>query len=58
MPTTNFPKTIFAVGSLPADRMQRTAKRVDAIRKDVEDLGLADDYTLADVAIKYCAFSP
>lgn len=35
------------------DRMQRTAVRVDQIREDLEQFGLIDQYTLADVALKF-----
>ncbi|MAI70298.1 MAG: oxidoreductase [Rhodopirellula sp.] len=39
------------------DRMARTADRVEAIRADLEDFGLADQYSLADLSLKF-ALSP
>lgn len=35
------------------DRMERTVARVEEIRKDVERFNLADQYSLADVALKF-----
>ncbi|TWU42847.1 aldo/keto reductase [Novipirellula artificiosorum] len=40
------------------DRMSRTVERVDQIREDVVAFGLADDYTLADVALKFALSRP
>ena len=40
------------------DRMQRTAERVDQIREDIDRFGLTDQYTLADVALKFVLASP
>jgi aryl-alcohol dehydrogenase-like predicted oxidoreductase len=40
------------------DRMQRTIDRVAAIKQDIADFGIADDYTLADVAIKFAMSRP
>jgi aryl-alcohol dehydrogenase-like predicted oxidoreductase len=53
-----FPENDFRQRFFAGDRMQRTATRVDAIRQDVESLGLADDYSLADVAIKFVLARP
>ena len=39
------------------DRMARTADRVEAVRADLEDFGLADQYSLADLSLKF-ALSP
>ena len=35
------------------DRMRRTADRVDGIRDDLRKFDIQDDYTLADVALKF-----
>ena len=38
--------------------MQRTAERVDQIRADIEQFGLTDQYTPADVALKFVLARP
>ncbi len=40
------------------DRMQRTAERVAEIRADMDALGLSDDYSMADVALKFALSRP
>ncbi len=40
------------------DRLQRTVGRVDQIRADVEQFEIADQYTLADVALKFVLARP
>lgn len=48
-----FPETDFRHQYFAGDRMQRTADRLDEIRSDLERFGLSDQYTLADVALKF-----
>ncbi|QDT12790.1 aldo/keto reductase [Planctomycetes bacterium K23_9] len=43
----------FRSGFFAGDRMQRTADRVDAIREDLEKFGVSDQYSLADIALKF-----
>ena len=38
--------------------MQRTADRVAEIRADMDALGLSDDYSMADVALKFALSRP
>ena len=52
-----FPETDFRHRFFAGDRMARTAERVEAIRADRERLGLADTYSMADLAIRF-ALSP
>ncbi|MEM8668970.1 MAG: aldo/keto reductase [Planctomycetota bacterium] len=40
------------------DRLQRTVDRVEEIRSDVEEFGLTDQYSLADLAIKFVLARP
>ncbi len=40
------------------DRMRRAAGRVDQVRQDVEQFGLQDQYTLADIALKFALARP
>lgn len=40
------------------DRMQRTAQRVQEIRSDIQQFGLADQYSLIDVALKFVLARP
>lgn len=56
--THQFPPDDFRSEFFAGDRMQRTAQRVDAIRQDIESLGLADAYTMADVALKFVLDRP
>ncbi len=48
-----FPESDFRHRFFAGDRMQRTAQRIDEIRADVEHFGLTEQYTLADVALKF-----
>jgi aryl-alcohol dehydrogenase-like predicted oxidoreductase len=48
-----FPESDFRNHFFAGDRMQRTADRIDLIRSDIERFGLSDQYTLADVALKF-----
>jgi aryl-alcohol dehydrogenase-like predicted oxidoreductase len=52
-----FPADDFRSRYFAGDRMRRTVQRVQEIRKDIEQFGLADQYSLADVALKF-ALSP
>ncbi len=40
------------------DRLSRTVDRVAAVKSDLDEFGLADDYTLTDVAIKFALSHP
>ena len=53
----HFPEADFRSQYFAGDRMARTANRVEAIRADLEDFGLADQYSLADLSLKF-ALSP
>ena len=53
-----FPEDDFRSQFFAGDRMERTSKRVDAIREDIEAMGISDDYSLADVAIKFVLARP
>ncbi len=48
-----FPSDDFRSQYFAGDRMERTVRRVEEIRKDVEQFGLADQYSMADVALKF-----
>ncbi len=48
-----FPADDFRSGYFAGDRLDRAVSRVEEIRRDVADAGLADSHTLADVAIKF-----
>ncbi len=50
---TSIPDDDFRSRYFAGDRMERTAARVEEIRRDIEQFGLADQYSLADVAIKF-----
>jgi aryl-alcohol dehydrogenase-like predicted oxidoreductase len=52
-----FPENDFRHRYFEGDRLARTMNRVEAIRDDVRRHGLADQYSLADVALKF-ALSP
>jgi aryl-alcohol dehydrogenase-like predicted oxidoreductase len=52
-----FPEDDFRSRYFGGDRMRRVAARVAEIRKDVEAFGLAGQYSLADIALKF-ALSP
>jgi len=48
-----FPQDDFRHHYFAGDRMARTAERVQQIRADLTQFGLDDEYSLADVAIKF-----
>ena len=48
-----FPPDDFRSRYFAGDRMERTVGRVEEIRKDIEQFGLGDRYSLADVALKF-----
>ena len=48
-----FPDDDFRHQFFAGDRMERTADRVDAIRADMKQFEIIDQYTLADVALKF-----
>ena len=52
-----FPQSDFRSQYFAGDRMARTVERVEAIRSDLEDFGLAEQYSLVDLALKF-ALSP
>ena len=53
-----FPADDFRSHYFAGDRMARTACRVQKIRQDIEALGLAEQYSMADVAIKFVLARP
>lgn len=53
----HFPKDDFRSNYFAGDRMARTCLRLATIRKDIEEFGLADQYSPADIALKF-ALSP
>jgi aryl-alcohol dehydrogenase-like predicted oxidoreductase len=48
-----FPEDDFRSHYFAGDRMSRTVKRLEAIREDVARYGLDDQYSMADIAIKF-----
>ncbi|XZE53442.1 aldo/keto reductase [Planctomycetaceae bacterium SH139] len=48
-----FPSDDFRSNYFAGDRLPRTVQRVEEIRADLQRLGLADTYSLADLAIKF-----
>lgn len=52
-PTDDFRSQYFA-----GDRMARVVDRVEAIREDLQQFGLEDQYSLADVALKFVLARP
>ncbi|MDA8744012.1 aldo/keto reductase [Rubripirellula amarantea] len=48
-----FPKDDFRHAYFAGDRMARTSARVGEILQDIEALGLSEEYSLADVALKF-----
>jgi aryl-alcohol dehydrogenase-like predicted oxidoreductase len=48
-----FPADDFRSGYFAGDRLDRAVERVEEIRRDIADAGLADSHTLAEVAIKF-----
>ena len=53
-----FPADDFRSKYFSGDRMSRTSARVQEIACDLEELGLADDYSLAAAAIKFSGSHP
>ncbi len=53
-----FPKDDFRSQYFAGDRMDRTAKRVAEITQDIADFGLSENYTAADVALKFVLSRP
>ena len=53
-----FAKNDFRSHFFAGDRMQRTSERVEAIRADAEQFGIADQYTMADIALKFVLARP
>jgi aryl-alcohol dehydrogenase-like predicted oxidoreductase len=53
-----FPEDDFRSNFFAGDRMARTVDRVEQIRADLDQFGLSDQYTLADVAIKFALSRP
>ncbi len=53
-----FPDHDFRHQFFAGDRMQRTSERVKAIRADAEQFGIADQYTMADIALKFVLARP
>jgi len=53
-----FPESDFRSQYFAGDRMPRVADRVEAIRSDLEDFGLSDQYSLADVCLKFVLSRP
>jgi aryl-alcohol dehydrogenase-like predicted oxidoreductase len=57
-PEHQFDESDFRHRYFAGDRMRQTAERVEEIRADVEAFGLSDQYTLADVALKFVLARP
>ncbi len=53
-----FPEGDFRGRYFAGDRMHRTAARVEQIGADLDQFGLSDQYTLADVALKFVLARP
>ena len=53
-----FPDDDFRSQYFAGDRMERTAMRLEAIHDDIEALGLSENYSMADVAIKFVLARP
>tara|TARA_R110002049_G_scaffold27321_2_gene94253 strand:- start:468941 stop:469927 length:987 start_codon:yes stop_codon:yes gene_type:complete len=53
-----FPDDDFRHQYFAGDRMKRTAERVEQIRADLVTFGLEEDYSLADVALKFALSRP
>jgi len=56
-PEHRFPESDFRSQYFAGDRMARTVDRVEAIRADLDEFGLAEQYSLADLSLKF-ALSP
>ncbi|MDF1842132.1 MAG: aldo/keto reductase [Rubripirellula sp.] len=57
-PAHEFDSSDFRHRYFAGDRMRRTAERVEEIRADMEEFGLADRYSLADLALKFVLSRP
>ncbi|MEM9825173.1 MAG: aldo/keto reductase [Planctomycetota bacterium] len=55
---TSFPEDDFRHQFFAGDRLQRTLTRVEAVQSLIDQAGLGEDYSLADVAIKFAAARP
>ncbi len=53
-----FPEDDFRSGYFQGDRLARTNHRIAAIREDLIEYDLNDDYTLADLAIRFAGSHP
>ncbi len=53
-----FPENDFRRQYFAGDRLDRALRRVERIRADVAEAGLTDQYTLADVALKFALAHP
>ena len=53
-----FPDSDFRRHYFAGDRMARVVERVQEIREDLEQFGLAEQYSLADVALKFVLARP
>jgi len=53
-----FPENDFRSSYFAGDRLARTVARVEEIRRDIADAGLADSHTPADVALKFALAHP
>ncbi|TWU39005.1 General stress protein 69 [Novipirellula aureliae] len=53
-----FPEDDFRHRYFAGDRMQRSVERAEAIREDLAAFGLEEDYTMADVALKFALSRP
>ena len=53
-----FPQNDFRSGYFEGDRLKRTNRRIAAIREDLAEFDLQDDYTLADLAIRFAGAHP
>lgn len=53
-----FPENDFRSHYFAGDRLDRAVDRVERIRADVSEAGLTEDYTLADVAMKFALAHP
>jgi aryl-alcohol dehydrogenase-like predicted oxidoreductase len=53
-----FPENDFRASYFAGDRLERTMKRVAEIESDLSVLGIADDYSLTDVSLKFALHPP
>ena len=57
-PDHEYPESDFRRKFFQGDRQSRTANRVAEIRRDLEQFGIDDQYSLADVALKFVLARP